>query len=140
MKRAILQREPDHPDGTFGKMWVEEKTPEVVTVEQLKDGEHPRVPAGVYPLTLGMYYGGDGVGGAHKDYPAYIITVPARKDVKIHRANLARQLLGCIAPGQEFGTFNGVRGVQHSEAALAIFMEAMGGEDGEIEIRDAPPS
>ena len=147
MKRVILTRDPDpHPDGTFGSLTIDGTDFAAVTVERLPDGEHPCIPLGTYPLKPCTYYGGDGPGGK-PDYPAYeVLDVPGRSQIKIHRANLASQLLGCIAPGEGFARFDaakmrvvmagepGVRGVVSSRAAHDRFMAAMSGEDGTLEV------
>lgn len=84
--------------GTFGRMthdagWA------CYTVEPPWAQNKPGVsciPAGLYALDLGIY---------HKhDYPAYELRhVPGRANIKIHIANVAAELDGCIAVGKELG-------------------------------------
>lgn len=49
-------------------------------------------------------------------YPCYEITaVPNRKGIRLHTANLARQLLGCVALGRTLVDFGGEWGVGYSD-------------------------
>ena len=88
-------------------------------------------------MKLGMYYGGDGVGGK-ADYPAYeVMNVPGRTLIKLHAANKASELLGCIAPGLSMDIFGGEIGVTSSRKALEEFMAALGGTtDAELVITE----
>ncbi len=43
-----------------------------------------------------------------------ITDVPNRSEILIHNANLASQLLGCVAPGDTYGTLNGEQAVLNS--------------------------
>lgn len=54
--------------------------------------------------------------------------VPGRSEVKIHSANYAKQLNGCIALGRSHVDLNGdgVKDVDHSKKTLAAFHAAMG--------------
>lgn len=130
MKIISLHRWAQNTKATHGRLTVDGHARGWLTVERpATDVAHPCIPPGTYRLKLGMYYGGDGVGGAHPDYPAYeVLGVPGRSLIKIHGANQASQLLGCIAPGLELGIFGGEIGVTSSRPALAEFMAAMGGE------------
>lgn len=122
-----LQRLFETNDGTYGRLKIDQDHAWFV-VERPKTGDHARIPAGSYPMKLGMFYGGDGVGGK-PDYPAYEISVPGRSEIKIHIANLPEQLLGCIAPGKQIACLAGTGlGVLHSTQAFGEFMSAMGGK------------
>jgi hypothetical protein len=111
------------PMGTFGRMayagW------ECFTLERPWAQNKPSVsciPAGLYPLRLGMFYGGDGPGGK-PDYPAYeVLNVPDRQWIKIHIANLALQVNGCIAVGKSLGAERGIWAVQDSHKAYDELM------------------
>ena len=118
-----LRRMVETPHGTFGLLTFPGRQP-WYTVERMSTGDHPRISPGTYEMKLGMYYGGDGVGGK-ADYPAYEIIVPGRKDIKIHAANLASELLGCIAPGLQLGFYQDHLAVLSSRAALSEFMQMM---------------
>ena len=121
--------------GTFGRLRVfndeHEQRFECCTVEREWLDNRPNIsciPEGNYVLQLGMYYGGDGVGG-RRDYEAYIVQdVPGRSLIKIHIANYAEQLKGCIAPGMRFGTVSGEWAVASSTDAFDLMMAALMGD------------
>lgn len=136
MKRAVLRRSVINDVGTFGHLTVDDAT--WTTCERLPTGDHPSIPAGLYRLSLGMYYGGDGPGGK-LDYPAFtVLNVPGRSQIKLHICNFPHELLGCIAPGMTFmSNTGGIFGVANSRLAFAEFMKAMGpDQDAEMEILD----
>lgn len=60
--------------------------------------------------------------------------VPDRSQIEVHSANLAMQLLGCIALGKKPGTLGGAKAVLYSRIALAHFYELLKGETPEIEV------
>jgi hypothetical protein len=137
MTLVTLVRWASNPRQVLGRMGVGSES--WLTVERSKtDATHPCIPAGTYPMKLGTYFGGDGPGGK-EDYPSYeILNVPGRSLIKIHGANKASQLLGCIAPGMTLEIFGGEIGVTSSRAALNEFMAAMKSDaDGEIQITEA---
>lgn len=111
--------------GTFGRLTLGVQS--WFTVERPWLDNAPSVsciPSGLYPLVLGMFYSGDGVGG-RPDYPAYELQhVPGRALIKIHRANVASQVKGCIALGKDLGCDGGKWGVLRSADAYAEFMTA----------------
>jgi hypothetical protein len=111
--------------GTLGQLTLPNELT-LYTIEQGSTGAHPRIPAGLYEMHLGMYWGGDGPGGK-ADYPAYELAVPGRTLIKIHVANWAHQLLGCIAPGRTLGFMGGKVAVQSSVLALRALMESLHG-------------
>lgn len=113
-----LKRMVETPHGTFGLLTYPGLTP-WYTVERRSDGEHPRISPGTYALNLDYYHKGD--------YPAYQLIVPGRDRILIHAANLASELLGCIAPGLSLGFLHEQLAVLSSQVALAQFMKAMHG-------------
>ena len=123
--------------GTFGTLRVGAQ--EWFTVECPWRDNAPGVsciPDGNYPLKLGTYFGGDGVGGK-PDYPAYeILHVPNRANIKVHVANVALQVKGCVGIGRVLGTDLGKWAVRESKDAYREFMLAMDGAlVAEIQIR-----
>lgn len=61
--------------------------------------------------------------------------VPNRFEIKIHAANVASQLQGCIAPGKTLGTLYGKWAVKESASALRELMSELADEkEAEIEI------
>lgn len=84
------------------------------------------IPPGTYIAKLDMYYGGDGVGGAKNDYPAYELQdVPDRSEIKIHIGNYVRNVVGCIAIGLVRDAE--VPAVWNSAKAFSTFMDYMHG-------------
>lgn len=137
MKSVTLRRLWSGTHGTFGRLSLDGKS--WWSLERPLDGAHCAIPAGAYFLSLGMFYGGDGVGGK-PDYPAYIVgNVPGRVEIKLHVANAASQLMGCIALGLAVG-FPSLKdgsqplGLMSSGDAFQAFMRMMSGQPGEITI------
>lgn len=120
-----LERWGSTPWGTFGYLTLGSRS--WVTVERPWFQNRPTVsciPAGTYKLALGFFYSGDGIGGK-PDYPAYELQhVPGRALIKIHKANRAMQLKGCIGIGQVIGCEGGQWAVLQSAVAYAEFMLA----------------
>lgn len=129
MTTVHLERYETGPSGTWGRLWVE--GPDVAdslclhTLEPPWRDNQPRVsciPAGQYPLVLGRYQRGG--------YPTYEVEgVPGRDAIKLHAANWARELEGCIAPGTDRGILRGVPSVLRSRLALQRLMAALEGVD-----------
>jgi len=126
--------------GTFGQLTVFDGSDILFTcrtVEREWFGNLPSescIPDGVYTMTLGMYYGGDGVGG-RRDYPAYVVNnVPNRDLIKIHIANYAKQLKGCISPGESFGVVDGEWAIISSRDAFDSVMAFLGDEEVGLEV------
>jgi len=126
---AVLTRWGSTPSGTFGEL--RHRDFRCYTVERPWENNRQFIsciPADVYKMRLSMYYGGDGPGGK-SDYPAYrLLAVPNRTYIKIHKANLAADLLGCIALGTKLGYLENTWAVLNSREAYGKFMESMGGE------------
>lgn len=124
------------PIGTFGWLAVDGGAP-FYTVEQPwadNHASHSCIPCGTYALKLGMFFSGDGVGGK-RDYPAYeILNVPDRDLIKVHVANKATDVRGCVGPGYELGAAYGQWAVLRSQDAFDHFMALMAGRDGSITI------
>lgn len=127
MKLATLRRFAYMPWATFGRLQVGGFA--CYTVERPWVNNQVNVsciPLGRYPLTLGRYNRGG--------YPAYVVEdVPGRSQIKIHAANTAADVVGCIGPGLDLGTVNGEWGVVRSRDALDAFMAAME-DDGRAEL------
>lgn len=123
MGEFLLERFANSPHGTFGRLRLADS--EWFTVEKPWNNNVPQtscIPAANYAIKLGMYYGGDGPGGK-PDYPAYEIQgVPERSLIKMHKANIADELLGCIAPGKELGFIKGKWAVVRSGEAFEEMM------------------
>ena len=103
--------------GTFGRMFHSDGW-FCYTVERPWQDNIPTfscIPAGLYQVKLGVY---------HKhNYPAYeLLNVPQRAGIKIHVANYAQELEGCIAPGRELGWVESYWAVTESQAAFDDLM------------------
>lgn len=113
--------------GSFGTLRLESGW-ECLTVERPWAGNAPFIsciPAGVYWIELGHFNAGG--------YPAYEIKdVVGRSEIKIHVANIASEVNGCIALGQDEGWINGNWGVTNSRATFKRFMELMDGRERDV--------
>ncbi len=125
-----LNRIIETRDGTFGQLVTDENI--FYTVERNKDGEHPRIPAGTYNIHLDVYHKGN--------YPAYEIEVPDRDRILIHAANLASELLGCVAPGLSMGFLDNKLAVLDSRKALGRFMTSLNDAQTETIVVNDPTS
>lgn len=127
--RLHLVRWADTPYGTFGTLTLPDGW-SCYTIELPWLNNAPRVsciPAGTYPLRLGHYNKGG--------YPAYeLLDVPGRAEIKIHRANRAEDVQGCIGPGAQLGVLHGEWAVMNSGMALEHIMAIMAGRPGELTI------
>lgn len=122
MKKVIVTRKETGESGTFGELVIEGTPFRCVTVERPwedNQNEVSCIPAGTYPL--------------HLEYSARfkknlweVKNVPKRSEVKIHNANFATQLEGCIAVGKEKALIGGKMGITSSITTLSSFMAAMG--------------
>ncbi len=81
---------------------------------------HSCIPEGHYVMRLGRYNRGG--------YAAYELQdVEGRTLIKIHVANRAKDVLGCIGPGVAVGHFgSGEFGVTNSKTTFANFMSELG--------------
>jgi len=124
----VLQRMLETTQGTIGQFTLADDTT-LFSMERTSTGEHPRIPAGLYEVTLDTYHTGG--------YPAYLVHVPGRDRILIHAANLMDELLGCIAPGKALGFYTGKLAVLQSKAALAVLMASLeGAQQDYLTVRD----
>jgi len=117
-----LQRLPSTPQGTFGVL-SKDGIPLCVTVERpWADNANgvSCIPEGTYRF---VSYNSPTKGGVWLGQ-----NVPGRSEIEIHSANLASELEGCIAVGQWFADFNGVRGVANSKPTLEMLKIALPAE------------
>ena len=69
------------------------------------------IPTGAYEIRR------DDFKGKYPDYRLY--GVPGRTDIEMHRANIAEELQGCIAPGLTLGVHKGSWAVMSSRRPLS---------------------
>lgn len=128
---ATLQRLVEHPDGTFGKFTIGPLT--FYSLELPWRNNAPSVsciPPGLYKavLTHSPRFG----------RPLYLVgPVSGRTGIRIHAANLARQLNGCIALGERLGVMDGVRCLLLSAPAVRRLETYTEGRPFSLEIRRA---
>lgn len=131
MKQLILNRWCNTPYGTFGRIAVSNRF--FYTVEcPWKDNQKniSCIKPGLYNLTLGIYYHGDGPGGK-PDYPAYVLqNVDGHDEVKIHIANYFTDVKACIGLGLTIGwdIKRNIPMVVSSGDAYRYFMQTMNGD------------
>ena len=109
------------PMGTFGRLRYRGFS--CYTVEKPWENNAPYIsciPVGIYPIELGRYNRGK--------YDCYELgRVPNRTLIKIHVANIAADLMGCIGLGNRLGIVDNWWAVLNSRVTHAAFIEAMGG-------------
>jgi hypothetical protein len=113
--KLVLQREITTEDGTFGSIIVGGQ--KFITLElpwkfNLKNVSS--IPAGTYKCN---YTWSSRFNRRH-----YLVDgVEDRAGIRIHPANLARQLNGCIALGMSAGEIKGVKAIMNSRMAVGLF-------------------
>jgi hypothetical protein len=114
MPSAAIYRAQSTPGGTFGMFFVD-GLPICVTCElPWKNNAHAIscIPTGTYNC----------VRHVSEKFPNRntweVSDVPGRDGILIHPSNDIADLLGCIAPGQTFGTLNSAPAVLQSRDAL----------------------
>ncbi len=132
IRQAVLRRRPSTPDGTLGDLEVQDvQTPlapvvvkRFVTMERSSTGEFPDIPAGRY---LAVWTRSARLSEAHgEDFFTYeLLEVLKRTGIRMHSANLASQLKGCISPGLEVGEIDGKIAVFGSRKAMQQFEDLM---------------
>ena len=113
------------PDGTFGTLLTDGFSCLTIELPWRDNASGDWLTASCIP--------GERSYSVVRDYSHYfkrrtyrISNVPDRSGVRIHIANMAPELRGCIAPGREIARFpNGLWGVTHSKSALEEFQEHM---------------
>ncbi len=109
----ILQRKTERDGGTFGIIYNEAMERLAVSLElPWKDNQHQIscIPVGEYDLEPITHWR---LGNVLR-----VLNVPDRDGILIHSANLPKELLGCIAPGQFYGQIAGENGIIDSRKAL----------------------
>lgn len=84
---------------TFGTLVSIDGTFECKTLERSVDGDHPCIPAGIYPVHWAIHHP-----GTPHQYrcPELDTAAIGRSYIHIHVANTVSELLGCIAVGELF--------------------------------------
>lgn len=126
------------PHCTLGKLHIDGHL--FATIERAQSGDHPCIPEGTYKLVphkspkFGDVYAF--VGGSCFEY-----SVPEGHEgrclILLHPANLASELLGCVAPGLSHGVIGQDKAVLNSRAAMAAIREMLGYEEHSVTIARA---
>lgn len=108
------------------------------TLELPQKGNQPKIsciPPGVYQCRYTL-------SPSFKKHTYEILDVPGRSGIRIHSANYATQLLGCIALGSALKDINndGHQDVIHSGNTMEEFEKIMSYESFELEIIEEPAS
>lgn len=122
--------------GVFGRLFFPEETGmrSLYTVEREWLGNIANIsciPEGVYQLKKSIF------NSVSDPYSCMeLCNVPKRSLIKVHIANRAKELRGCIGLGLLLGTYQGDWCVAHSKAAMTLFMDAMDtlGDEKDIEL------
>lgn len=122
-----IDRMPEGDGATFGQLVDDEERIICKTVEKRwLDNHHDTscIPAGTYFAHRRL------AKDTRHGYDVFELEgVPDRANIQIHIANVASELLGCIALGTEFALINGQHGVANSRLAYAAWMKRNAGVD-----------
>lgn len=116
-----LIREPSTPDGTRGTWYNDDGSVLCYTIELPWDENIPHkscIPRGTYEFE---YY----FSPKHGFTVWQALNVPQRGNIEIHPANLASELLGCIAPGDTLGDIDGKIAVLNSQKTFKMLMSRL---------------
>lgn len=115
-----LERQPSTPNGTFGEWFLDDGSHLCFTVElPWLDNEPDKscIPCGTWEFNKYISPKHGNVWRAHG--------IPDRSEIEVHPANWARQLLGCIAPGDAIGMLEGVPAVLNSDETFAMLLTTL---------------
>lgn len=116
-----LIREPSAPDGTRGTWYNENGSRLCFTIELPWLDNHPDlscIPSGIYEFVKYM-------SPKHGFMVWEAQNVPGRKNIEIHPANLASELLGCIGVGDTLGDIDGNSAVLNSQNTFHMLMSKL---------------
>jgi hypothetical protein len=103
MHHLLVVRDRLTPEWTQGVLYINEER-FCYTLERAEhDPEHPAIPVGTYTveLTVSPRVVAGTLWSPDKEHRLPLIIVPGRTGIRIHAANFATQLEGCIAVGEE---------------------------------------
>lgn len=106
--------------GTFGQ-WLDDSSKFLCyTLERPATGDHPCILAGTYTFSqFNSPHNGDV--WLRDDKAAN----DGRSMIEIHPADLASQLLGCIAPGSVIGQLDGIPAVLNSQNTMKMLKASL---------------
>lgn len=128
MKKCILTRIQDNGTYTKGSLRLPSGVILACLERPWKNNERgvSCIPTGTYHIKMTM-------SNRFKKKLYLVQDVPNRDGIRIHAANWAHQLEGCIA----LGISHGIDMILQSQIAMNKFHAEMGGEDGILEVIDA---
>lgn len=132
MVRVELTRYGDDGRATLGRIQVISRVGTIGTLLHTieRPWEHNLrkvscIPEGTYQLVLGRYHKGG--------YPAYeVVSVPDRSFIKLHVANWAHEVMGCIGIGTSTGYSRAGLMVRDSWDGFKLFMNSMAEAGAEV--------
>lgn len=136
MKKVILTRTSGNDKQTLGTLTFENFTAKTLELPDKNNASRVScIPVGTYicKYTKSPLFSKN----AGRDVYTYaILNVPNRAGIRIHSANYARQLLGCVALGSEHKDLDADTqlDVVHSGDTVKRFEEFMNREDFELTI------
>ena len=116
------------PQGTFGRISVGDKSWYTVERQWLNNlSDVSCFPAGIYQARMTF-------SNRFKTELYEMFGIPGRFACRIHPANLAMQLNGCVALGEKTGTMDGVKCVLVSRPAVRAFESALDKKPFSLEV------
>jgi hypothetical protein len=129
---AELTREPWQPSNLETLGWLRVHGVTLCTIELPWQDNRPRascIPPGLYQVSFVP------VSASGKYSNVYLVDgVPGRSEIMIHPANLASELMGCIAVGLRHGVYRGQRAVFDSRMGLDKLNDLTGTDPFELRI------
>lgn len=133
MKHVSLSRLESSSQGTFGKLTCDKFIALTLELPWVNNESNIScIPCGVYPVLWTF-------SNRLNRFTYLLGNVSNRSGIRIHSANLASQLNGCIALGQKLGTMDNSKCVLLSRPAVFQFELMMGKEPFQLEVLDGIP-
>lgn len=114
---VVVKRVAKLLEGCFGVM-LHSGAPFAVTLEHSYEDNEPKIAAGVYLCKASRYFKGG--------YDTFEIIVPGHTRILYHKANLERDLDGCVGIGESFSLLEGSLSIAQSGDGFAEFMRRVG--------------
>lgn len=129
MKNAVLTRLESSDQGTFGILSLGEYSWHTVERPWLDNAPNVScIPTGTYKVRMTW-------SNRFKRQMYLLSGIPGRSGVRIHPANLAKQLNGCIALGLQSGRIDGIKAVLLSKPAVRQLEQILKGQPFQVEIK-----
>ncbi len=129
MKKILLSRLESGKQGTFGIIIFDRFG--CFSLELADRNNKPNVSC----IPVGTYLCKWTYSPRFKREMYEVVGVPNRAGIRIHSANLAKQLNGCISLGYKLGSIDDTKAVLVSKPAVREFEKLLDKKDFELEIR-----